>query len=76
MYASGIHGKAGLEPDQLADDLEPLFESVIRCIPEPRVDLEGPLQMLVCCPTHNALYVHFFIFCPNLCVSTRVETAH
>lgn len=47
MYASGIHGKAGLEPDQLADDLEPLFEAVIRCIPEPRVDIEGPLQMLV-----------------------------
>ncbi|XP_024365748.1 putative elongation factor TypA-like SVR3, chloroplastic [Physcomitrium patens] len=47
VYASGIHGKAGLEPDQLADDLEPLFEAVIRCIPEPRVDIEGPLQMLI-----------------------------
>jgi len=57
VYASGIHGKAGLEPDQLADDLEPLFESVIRCIPEPRVDLEGPLQMLVCLPSPNAHYV-------------------
>lgn len=47
MYASGIHGKAGLEPDSLADDLEPLFETVLRCVPEPRVDMEGPLQMLV-----------------------------
>jgi GTP-binding protein len=47
VYASGIHGKAGLEPNGLADDLEPLFEAVLRCVPEPRVDLEGPLQMLV-----------------------------
>ena len=47
MYASGIHGKAGLEADSLADDLEPLFETVLRCVPEPRVDMEGPLQMLV-----------------------------
>ncbi|CAK9238136.1 unnamed protein product [Sphagnum jensenii] len=47
VYASGIHGKAGLEPNGLADDLEPLFEAVLRCVPEPRVDLEGPLQMLI-----------------------------
>jgi len=47
VYASGIHGKAGLEPDSLADDLEPLFETVLRCVPEPRVDMEGPLQMLI-----------------------------
>lgn len=47
VYASGIKGKAGLEADGLADDLGPLFESVLRCIPEPKVDMDGPLQMLV-----------------------------
>lgn len=52
VYASGIQGKAGLQPDTLADDLEPLFESVIRCIPEPRVQLDAPLQMLVTLSHH------------------------
>ncbi|MCO5571588.1 hypothetical protein L7F22_025333 [Adiantum nelumboides] len=47
IYASGIKGKAGLEADGLADDLGPLFEAILRCIPEPRVDMDGPLQMLV-----------------------------
>ncbi|OAE21085.1 hypothetical protein AXG93_3661s1100 [Marchantia polymorpha subsp. ruderalis] len=47
VYASGIQGKAGLEPTNLADDLEPLFETVIRCVPEPLVSADGPLQMLV-----------------------------
>ncbi|XP_010923433.1 putative elongation factor TypA-like SVR3, chloroplastic isoform X2 [Elaeis guineensis] len=47
IYASGIKGKAGLSPDNLADDLGPLFEAILRCIPEPSIDKDGALQMLV-----------------------------
>lgn len=47
IYASGIKGKAGLSPDDLADDLGPLFEAILRCIPEPSINKDGPLQMLV-----------------------------
>nr|ABX90064.1 tyrosine phosphorylated protein A [Suaeda salsa] len=47
VYASGIKGKAGLTPEKLADDLGPLFESVIRCIPGPQIEKDGALQMLV-----------------------------
>lgn len=65
VYASGIHGKAGLEPTQLADDLEPLFEAVIRCIPEPRVDLEGPLQMLVRNPFSNTFSLFYAFSCDS-----------
>ncbi|GKV32600.1 hypothetical protein SLEP1_g41194 [Rubroshorea leprosula] len=46
VYASGIKGKAGLSPDNLAEDLGPLFESIIRCIPGPRIKKDGALQML------------------------------
>ncbi|GFY98238.1 elongation factor family protein [Actinidia rufa] len=46
IYASGIRGKAGLSPDNLAEDLGPLFESIIRCIPGPHIDKDGALQML------------------------------
>ncbi|CAL4969933.1 unnamed protein product [Urochloa decumbens] len=47
VYASGIKGKAGLDPENLADDLGPLFEAILRCIPEPRIEKDGALQMLV-----------------------------
>lgn len=47
IYASGIKGKAGLSPDNLADDLGPLFEAILRCIPEPSINRAGPMQMLV-----------------------------
>ncbi|XP_019186683.1 PREDICTED: uncharacterized protein LOC109181391 isoform X1 [Ipomoea nil] len=46
IYASGIKGKAGLEPENLANDLGPLFETIIRCIPGPRIEKDGALQML------------------------------
>ncbi|MCL7026404.1 hypothetical protein MKW94_008976 [Papaver nudicaule] len=47
IYASGIKGKAGLTPDGLGDDLGPLFESIMRCIPGPRINKDGALQLLV-----------------------------
>ncbi|KAM1197398.1 hypothetical protein ACFX2I_008993 [Malus domestica] len=46
IYASGIKGKAGLSADNLADDLAPLFEAIMRCIPGPAIDKDGALQML------------------------------
>ena len=47
VYASGLQGKAGMEAHTLADDLQPMFETVLRCIPQPMVDADAPLQMLV-----------------------------
>jgi GTP-binding protein len=47
VYASGIKGKAGLSPDDLSDNLGPLFEAILRCIPEPLIEKNGSMQMLV-----------------------------
>merc|ERR1719201_1488817 len=47
VYCSGMQGIAGEESDALADDLEPLFEAIMREIPCPEVVEEGPTQMLV-----------------------------
>eukprot|EP00249_Psilotum_nudum_P022560 c28564_g1_i2 orf=352-1866(+) len=47
VYASGIQGKAGIEPDSLAIDLEPLFETILRWIPGPQIDIDNAFQMLV-----------------------------
>lgn len=35
VYASGVNGIAGLEPSGLAEDLEPLFEAIVREVPPP-----------------------------------------
>ena len=47
VYASGFQGIAGMEPDEMADNLEPLFETIINEVPKPMVDQNAPLQMLV-----------------------------
>ncbi|MCW2923739.1 MAG: typA [Thermoleophilia bacterium] len=47
IYAIGRDGKAGPAPDQLADDLTPLFDMLIKEVPAPSYDPEAPLQALV-----------------------------
>ena len=47
IYASGFKGIAGPEPDQLADDLGPLFEMIVNEVPGPTADVDAPLQMLI-----------------------------
>ena len=47
VYASALHGYAGLEPDVRSGDMAPLFEAIIRHVQPPQVDLDGPFQMRV-----------------------------
>src|SRR4051794_27662753 len=47
VYCVARGGKAGLAPDALADDLEPLFETLLATVPAPAYDPEHPLQALV-----------------------------
>ncbi|GBG78197.1 hypothetical protein CBR_g26230 [Chara braunii] len=47
VYASGVQGVAGLDPGQLAPDLEPLFDTIISRISPPIVLKDAPLQMLI-----------------------------
>ncbi|HUZ89685.1 MAG TPA: translational GTPase TypA [Candidatus Acidoferrales bacterium] len=46
IYAIAKQGRAGLEPDHLEDDLEPLFKAIIDHIPPPLAE-QGAFQMLV-----------------------------
>ncbi|MFH1346809.1 MAG: translational GTPase TypA [Spirochaetota bacterium] len=47
IYASAISGKAGYEPDLgKMENVESIFETIIKYIPEPVVDELKPLQML------------------------------
>ncbi|MFM8944790.1 MAG: translational GTPase TypA [Actinomycetota bacterium] len=47
LYANARAGRCGRSPDDLATDLEPLFETIRDHVPPPAYDPEHPLQALV-----------------------------
>lgn len=48
VFASGRDGKAGLEPDlSKMTDITPIFEAILKYVPEPKAFPDQPLQMLV-----------------------------
>jgi GTP-binding protein len=47
VYANARAGQAGLAPDDLADDLKPLVDTLLATVPAPAYDPEHPLQALV-----------------------------
>ncbi len=47
IYASALNGIAGLDPEEMADDMTPLFEMIVDKVQAPKVDVDGPLQMQI-----------------------------
>jgi len=47
VYASALNGYASLDPDVTGGDMTPLFETIIKHVPAPDVDVDGPFQMQV-----------------------------
>ncbi len=47
VYASALHGYAGLSPDVREGNMDPLFESIIQNVQAPDVDPDGPFQMRI-----------------------------
>ena len=54
IYASALNGIAGLEHDQLAEDMTPLLEMIVDKVSPPNVDLDGPLQMQISALDYNS----------------------
>ena len=48
VYASGLNGFAVLNESDERTDMRPLFEAILKHVPPPQVDLDGPLQVQVC----------------------------
>ena len=48
IYASGLNGFAVESLDEERKDMRPLFEAILKYVPAPEVDADGPLQMQVC----------------------------
>jgi GTP-binding protein len=47
VYAIALEGKAGLEPDKLEPNLDPLFQTILDFLPPPLVEPDAPAQMLI-----------------------------
>ena len=46
VYASGRDGYSSLDPEAREGDMKPLFEAILRYVPAPEGDADGPLQIL------------------------------
>lgn len=47
IYTSALNGIAGNDPEEMADDMTPLYQMIIDQCPKPNVDPDAPLQMQV-----------------------------
>ena len=47
IYASAIEGIAGLEPENMNDDMTPLLQMILDKVPAPEVNVDGPLQLQI-----------------------------
>jgi GTP-binding protein len=54
VYTSALKGHAGTEADCLSHDMMPLFETIVRHVESPPVNLEGPFQMQVTSLDYNS----------------------
>ena len=54
IYASALHGVAGLEHESMADDMLPLFTSIVENVPAPKGVIDAPLQMRISALDHNS----------------------
>ena len=54
IYASALNGVAGLDEDDMSDDMSPLMDLILEKVRPPRVDNKGPLQMQISALDYNS----------------------
>ena len=47
VYASAKQGIASYKADEMGTDMTPIFDTILKTVPEPKVTSDGPMQMLV-----------------------------
>ena len=47
IYTSALNGVAGLEPDEIKEDMSPLLDLIIEKVPSPKVDVSKPFLMQI-----------------------------
>ena len=54
VYTSALRGYAGLDPQVRGGDMRPLLEAIVKHVPPPTVQPDGPLQLQVSSLDYNA----------------------
>ena len=54
IYASALNGIAGDDPDNMSEDMEPLFQMIIDHVSAPEVNSQGPFQMQISALDYNS----------------------
>ncbi|MDN6296868.1 MAG: translational GTPase TypA [Halomonas sp.] len=54
IYCSALNGIAGPEPEELADDMSPMFHSIVDIVEPPKVEVDGPFQMQISALDYNS----------------------
>ncbi|TVP88070.1 MAG: translational GTPase TypA [Pseudomonadaceae bacterium] len=47
VYASALNGISGLDHEDMGDNMDAIFQSIIDNVPAPEVDVDGPFQMQI-----------------------------
>ena len=54
IYASALNGIAGLDEEDMSDDMSPLMDLILEKVSPPEVNDEGPLQMQISALDYNS----------------------
>ena len=54
IYASALNGIAGLDENEMSDDMSPLMDLILDKVNPPKVNDEGPLQMQISALDYNS----------------------
>ncbi|MBO1516749.1 translational GTPase TypA [Psychrobacter celer] len=54
VYASALNGIAGLDADDLAEDMTPLFKTIVDVVQPPQVDVDAPFRMQISSLDYNS----------------------
>ncbi len=79
LYASAVQGFATYDPDTESDNIQPLYDTIIKHVPAPDVDIDADLQMLITTIDYNDYVGRIGIgrvFAGTLKVSDRVSVIH
>ena len=53
VYTSALNGIAGMDPEEMADNMDPLFQAIVDYVQPPKVDVDGPFQMQISALDYN-----------------------
>ena len=54
VYASALNGFAGMDPEDMAEDMDPMFQAIVDIVEPPSVEVDGPFQMQISALDYNS----------------------